>query len=69
MNNMELWGMNTENKVLNTYKFNTIIDYYSRGKIMVVDDICRHYSLDEAKESIIKWNEDRGFKVLKIELQ
>lgn len=58
-----------EKENLNTYKFNTTIDYYGTGKIMTVKDIFNHYTLEEAKESVIKYNEDRGFKVLKIELQ
>ena len=58
-----------QDKVLSIYKFNTTINYYNSDKIIIVEDICKHYSLDEAKKSMIKYNEDRGFKVLKIELQ
>ncbi len=49
------------------YFFNTTIQFAS-GKIEVVKDNIRHYSEELARECAIKYNEDRGFKVLNIEL-
>lgn len=56
-------------KSLNIYKFNTTIDYYNQGKIIIVKDICKHYNLNKAILNVIKYNEDRGHRVIRTELQ
>lgn len=51
---------------LNLYKFNTTLKHNDSS--VIVTDICKHFTLQEAIDNVVKFNLDRGFEVLNIEL-